>query len=1302
MKKQIITLFLLLLLLKTYTIKGNSTRYYYFKQISVKEGLPSTVTSIYDDQNGLVWIGTPYGIYRFDGEKLKKYPQHSSTHTYSQYIYGIEGNERGNVWVFTLDGTIHYNQKKDVFEPMLKEGKPIKAYTAFTDEEKTILPTKDTLLYYYSDKKNLEYLPLKTSGESVLIRKIYTYDKQNFIALTASQQHLILIDKFTGETKDSPFSDLNAIIDFYIDSKNRFWIAEYGKGVACYTPKGKLTADFNSQNPGLSNNVVLDIEERNGQIWLATDGGGINIITPENRQLTILSSEINHNFPANSVTCLQNSKNNMWIGMVREGVLGMKENFIKTYTKASKNDPTGMSEKCPLCLLEDNTGIIWMGTDGGGINSFNPATEEFTHFPSTFGDKIVSICSFSETELLASNFNKGVYIFNKKTGKKRYFTILNEQVNNQISYLGIPINLYTTSKGKIEFHGGYYYRYSKEKKQFTKIIPPDKSYGGSWIFIGEYDSKPYFHNQANVFYYNEKTNMYEPICVNQSHYILSAYIDNTGVLWIATRNGLNTLNLRTSEKTQIKLPDDNDIVTSLIMDRTGIMWMGTSGTLYAYFPKEKRFVIFSESDGVLPNDFLAKPVLVTKDDNIYMGGTTGLVRVNKSLNQHYKLDIPKLSLLEIQLNGINTIADCSGNVSKLEINPHFTSLTIHSKLDGGDVFRKRIYRYRIEGLNSDFIQSSRPYLTIQTLPPGDYRIKVQCTQTDGRWSPSYDLLHLTVLPPWWQHPVFIILYVSILLVIGGYIIRRREERIQQKLKEKERQIYKDKVQALININHELRTPLTLLYTPLKQLMNHKQIPYEIRCKLQGSFKQARQMKNIIDMILNMRKMEVGQNTMQLTPTLFNDWIQAIINDFGDEFEMRNIHLIFQPDPDIHVVSFDTAQCEIIISNLLMNAYKFSCPDSKVIVTTQLEKDNNLVRIEVKDEGIGLGNENIESLFTRFQQGKHNIQGTGIGLSYAKQLVEMHGGSIGAVNNETRGATFYFTLPYQQVPGHLPCSPKPYLNEVLPIPNSSTVETGLSSTRYRSVIIIEDDPDLCDYLAENLSPLFETVYKAHDGMEAIPTIVSQFPQLVISDIIMPRMNGFELCKRIKENAELSYIPVILLTSRVDESSMEQSYKTGADAYIPKPFDMDLLTIQIQNILNNHNIMRQHYRGTEIMENEHKSEPEMPQDEQFIILLNKIIGENMGNTELDVNMVAQLMHMSRATLYNKMKTFIGVGVNEYITQQRIRHARQLLTGTALGIRDISEQTGFTHQRNFSTIFKNIVGESPSEYRKKNKEE
>lgn len=1291
MKKITFTLIYLLLLVLP-ALSNSNPGYYYFKQISVKDGLPSSVTSIYDDNNGLVWIGTTYGTYRFDGEKLKKYPQPGTT-PHSTYINDIQGDCQGNVWVFTPEGISCYNPAKDAFETVLNNGNPIYAHTLMADEDRIIFPITDTLLVCRNQQIET-YIPLKNLERKTLIHKIDNYNNTHYIGLSAGQ--LMLIDKMTGEIKAEPTKSQTNFYDFFIDSRSRLWLTQYGKGVRCYTIEGELIDTFNTTNSSLSNNVVLDIEERNGQIWLATDGGGINIIHPETRHITIISSEANHNFPANSVVSLQNGENNMWMGMVREGVLGVKENFITTYTKAPKNNPAGLSEKCPTFLYEDTDGIVWICTDGEGINSFNPATEQFTHYPATFGDKIVSICQYSETEFLASNYTKGFYLFNKKTGTKRKFIVVDEETDERVGRSG-PTNLYVNSDGEIEFHGGYYYRYARNTGKFTQIYPPAGSFGGSWVYIGSYNSNPYFHNQANIFFHHRETNTYKAVIKPQERNILSAYVNANGMLWIASREGLSTIDLRTNQQTAIKLPDDNDIVTSLIMDKQGIMWMGTPGALYAYFPNEKRFAIYSESDGVMPNDFLPKPVLVTHDDNIYMGGAIGLVRVNKSLNQQYKVASPKLSLLEVELNGMSILPDRSHEVPYLKTPYNFTSLMVRSKLDGADIFRKRIYRYQIEGLNADFIQSSRPHLTIQTLPPGQYTIKAQCTQADGLWSPPFNLLRLTVQPPWWQRTWFLLFMSAVALSVVYYALRRREAHMQQRLKERERQIYKEKVQALININHELRTPLTLLYTPLKQLMQSPQIPYVIRLRLQNAFKQARQMRNTINMILNMRKMEVGQNTMNLAPVSFNNWLRGIIDDFRNEFEARNIRLLFHPDEQIENISLDAGQCEIIVSNLLMNAYKFSYTYSTVHVTTRLVDNGSFVYIEVRDEGIGIANENIDELFTRFQRGNHNIQGTGIGLSYAKQLVEMHGGKIGATNNEEKGATFFFTLPYQQEEAQVTMPAKPYLNEMLPTSTLLTTEATPDEAQFHSVIIVEDDPDLRDYLAESLQPLFNTVYKAQDGMEAIPTIVSHFPQLVISDIIMPRMNGFELCRKIKQNPDLSYIPVMLLTSQVEDSQTESGYKSGADAYIPKPFDMDLLILQIRNILNSRNIVKQHYNAAGTGQEASKPKPESPQDEQFAIQLNKIIVEHLADTSLDVNMVARLMRMGRASLYNKMKAVIGIGVSEYITQKRIQRAAQLLTETEMSIREVSEATGFLHQRNFSTLFKGVMGESPSEFRK-----
>lgn len=432
-------------------------------------------------------------------------------------------------------------------------------------------------------------------------------------------------------------------------------------------------------------------------------------------------------------------------------------------------------------------------------------------------------------------------------------------------------------------------------------------------------------------------------------------------------------------------------------------------------------------DGVLPNDFLAKPVLVASDGNIYMGGSEGLVRINKALKSASIPPPITLELQEVSLNG--TIVPFNSQ-STMEIPYNFSSLQIHTQLEGENVFHKRIYRFRIKGLNKEYTETSRPHLILHTISPGNYSITVQCTQNDGNWSSEFTLLKFTVLPPWWQQSWFILICAVIIILSIIYVIRAHDQHLKRKYKEQERTIYKEKVKALININHELRTPLTLIYTPLKQLTNSKQIPYELRSKLYGAFKQARQMKNIIDMILNMRKMEVEKNILRMSPAPFNEWLQSILNDFKDELSLRNISLIFAPDTAIDSMYFDHSQCEIIINNLLTNAYKFSEENSTVTVSTYLEGNGNRIRITVKDEGTGLQKEDIANLFTRFYQGKHSLQGSGIGLSYAKQLVEMHGGIIGAQNNETKGATFFFTLPYRQEAADIQSTPQTYLNDAL--------------------------------------------------------------------------------------------------------------------------------------------------------------------------------------------------------------------------------------------------------------------------------
>ena len=1182
--------------------------HYYYKQISLKEGLPSTVRCILTDEQGFVWIGTRSGLGRFDGHELKKYIHHADDpHSLPHdLVLQIAEDEQYNIWILTDKGVARYQRQSDDFYlPTDEKGKNITAYSTCPTPEGLLFGAKNKIYFYsYRDGsfRLLQEFDQTPDFRNFNITILSLWDEETVLCCSR-WQGLLLLNLKTGAYSRPPFDCGKEIMSMIIDSKNRIWIAPYNNGLYCFDRNGKQLASYTTRNSSLSNNVILSLAERENKLWI--------------------------------------------------------------------------------------------GTDGGGINCFDPQTERFTHYPQTLGEKIVSICPLSETELLASSFSKGIFRFNKKTGNYQRFSLPDKDAEAKLASSSAPTNIRVNDRNEIELYGNAFYRYIPGSQQLIPIHFKNKQLQYSWIYIGKYRTYPFFHDRNNVFQYNKEKNEYETIAYEKNNQILAASIDSLGTLWIAEPNGVTRIHLPSNRKEPLKLPDGNDVITSLVIDHEGIVWMGSLGIIYAYNPHKNHFVIYNEMDGILPNDFLAKPALVASDGNIYMGGSEGLVRINKALKPASAPPPITLKLQEIALNG-TTVHFIPR--STMEIPYNFSSLKIHTQLEGGNVFHKRIYRFRIKGLNTEYTETSRPHLVLHTISPGDYKITVQCTQNDGSWSPEFTLLKFTVLPPWWQQSWFILLCAAIIILFIIYIIKAHDRQLKRKYKEQERTIYKEKVKALININHELRTPLTLIYTPLKQLTNSKQIPYELRGKLYGAFKQARQMKNIIDMILNMRKMEVEKNILRMSSTPFNEWLQSILNDFKDELSLRNISLAFTPDTTIETMYFDRSQCEIVVNNLLTNAYKFSEENSTVTVSTYLEGNGSRVRVTIKDEGIGLQEEDIANLFTRFYQGKHSFQGNGIGLSYAKQLVEMHGGIIGAQNNETKGATFFFTLPYRQEAADIQSTPQTYLNDALHLsadidykqPQQDSIE------KFHSILIVEDDRDLCNYLICNLQVLFEEVYEAHDGMEALPILTSQRPQIVLSDVKMPRMNGFELCRYIKQKPDLNYMPVILLTSCVDDASIEEGYKTGAEAYITKPFDMDLLSIQIQNIMHNHNIVKKHYATIDIPIPKQENLNHI--NEQLMLQFSRIVNENISNVDMDVNFIAKQMGMSRASLYNKTKGMMDIGISEYIIKCRLEYARKLLDATTLSISEVAEQSGFKHSRNFSTVFKNAMGMSPSDYRKK----
>ena len=689
-----------------------------------------------------------------------------------------------------------------------------------------------------------------------------------------------------------------------------------------------------------------------------------------------------------------------------------------------------------------------------------------------------------------------------------------------------------------------------------------------------------------------------------------------------------------------------------------------------------------------------------------MGGVNGLLHINRHLPDEPAL-LPTLQLADILVGG-ERVYDRISNDHQLSVNEKSKPIIIKIITRNKDIFRKPMYRYTITGLNGQNIYSYLPEINLSSLPTGSYHIKAACSTRNGDWTADYDILTLTVLPPWYKSGWFILsctlfIFISVILTFI-LILRNKETKLKWAMKEHEQQVYEEKVRFLINISHELRTPLTLIHAPLKQLMDKLTADNENYPLIQSICKQSERMKNILNTVLNVRKMEVGQSTLHIQSIQLDEWAEQLISDFKPEASVRGITLVYQPEPEIQTLCFDKEKCTTILTNLLINALKYTPDESTISISTRLSEDRTRVRISISDQGPGLKDVDTNNLFVRFYQGNNSRPGTGIGLSYSKILVEQHGGNIGAYDNKnfgSPGATFWFELPLNTEPGNITLHPQEYLNTLLaPTQETESIPKQQEENKTapnHTLLVVDDNKDLTDYLATALKDRFKTIWVAADGEEALRLCREKRPHIVVSDIQMPHMNGYELCKQIKEDLEISHIPVILLTARNDEESQLYGYKNGADAYITKPFEVSMLYAIVCSQLHNRERMRTRY--TDIGPLPPPEEGTFSSaDEEFLNRLNQIITEHLDNEQLGIPFICNKIGISRASLYNKLKALTDMGANDYITKIRMERAIWLILHTELSVNDIADKTGFSTARYFSTVFKQHTGCSPTQYREK----
>lgn len=1274
---------------------------YFFKRMSIQEGVSqSTVQSIVCDYKHSLWMGTKNGLNRYDGYEFKNYFNipNDSTSLPGNNIFFVLEDLKKDLWIGTQLGICQYDVKGDNFKTIFVDNEPIYSRCYSLRKEGVIFIGNGCVYTYNYGTGKFAKTLMTGEGRTEYFTQCQNLDSETLL-LSGRFTKLYLFDLKTGKTRLYTKENILNITASFVQNDQKVWVAQYNKGICVLNKKGEVITEYTTSNSELNNNIVLDFLLKQDQLWMATDGGGINVLDLTTGKFSFIehiSGEIN-TLPVNSITCLyEDGESNVWVGSVRGGAFGIRSVHMKTYSDVALGNSNGLSDKCIISIFEDREGNLWIGTDGGGINQFNSVTNRFIHYPNTYREKVNSIYELNKEELLLSIYGKGLFRFRKRDGKISPLPIVSKQNTDSIYSVGVPIIIHPGKNDMLYILGAGMYLLNTRTEVINYFPTPLQSF---WL-------QPFYHSEEYsyllggqaIYKLDHSSHALEEVCVvSPEMKPTAACFDMNHSFYIGTTTGLLVHDLKTGETKALPVLHSTSI-TSMLWERNDRMWIGARNKLYSYNPIDDKLTVFGESDGVQPNELLARPVLITSTKDIYIGGNMGLLRIDKN-NVPLKFPIPQLILSRIEKDGKLHELKEDSQKEEVVVPWNFSNIKFYFITKDEIFFREKKFRYTIKGSDSTIIESSKPVLSVNSLPTGKYTIIAQCDTQNGEWTTPRVCAILTIAPPWWKSAPAIIAYILICAAgiwsISLYYIRKSRKLLEKEVEVHKQKINEEKIQFLININHELRTPLTLIYAPLKRIISGQK-PTEENAQLRSVFRQAQRMKSIINMVLDTRKMEVGKGVINYKSCKFNIWITSLVDDFKMEFESKEIELKLELDERIENFTFDVDKTEKAITNLLMNALKFSNSNTCVKVMTLCTE--NGIKISVVDQGIGLG-DHPEKLFQRFYQGEHDRGGTGIGLSYSKQMVEIQGGTIGAYNNPDVGATFFIELPKRLKTDNVVCESKPYINELLSSQTMEKIQTEDISLQQYSLLVVEDEPELRFFMKKFFSDRFKKVYVAENGQIGFEKVIDLHPDIVVSDVLMPIMDGYKLCQLIKADLRCSHIPVILLTARGDDQSTLIGYKTGADAYLSKPFDEEVLISVIQTQIQNREYIKEKYKNNSVA-------PLLPQevafsnaDEYFLDKLNGLIINHIDDLTLDVNFLSQEMGMSRSSLYNKMNQLIGTSVREYIIKQRLQKAEQLVLRTDMSILEIAEKCGFATQRYFSKVFKQVYGNSPSKYRIEN---
>lgn len=758
---------------------------YSFTQLSIEQGLSqSTAQSILLDHKGTLWIGTRSGLNSYTQEGIKTYLHHSGDpHSLpSNYINHLTEDSLGNFWIATSKGLALYDDEQDQFNTVNSSI----IYSSVGVEGGMWFGSENAIHCYDYKSKELKTIHIeKEEGKGInpvdyrIQKMLYLEDGK--ILIGTRKKGIYLYDCRIRQFTLLIPSSQNLLTSLYVTADHHIYTAFYGDGFYCYDRTGKMLKHYTKENSGLKNNYVLDMAEYNGNIWLATDGSGINLFTPRTFQFSQLQHIVGDysSLPVNSITLLyKDMKDNLWAGSVRGGIFSIKETYIKTYKEAILNNTNGLSEQSVISLYEEKDGKVWIGTDGGGINLYDPSTDKFIHFPSTYGDKVVSIAEVSETELMVSLYTKGIFLFNKKTHKYRPFTIVDEETNKKECFYGYLPLANQVADGKIYIISCGTYVYHTHDHTFSRMqTDRDYDFSNDALCLSYSNDRFSLLKCAHqAFWVDQKSDSIRLLFeLEKDELITSMSYDNNRMIWTSTNKGLGFFDLESQKYHRIRTRLFNGI-SYLIADGKGRLWICAQNHLYSYIIKENRFILWNSSDGFPPNEILFAYQKQSNRDYIYLGGSEGLVKINTDIS-YTETQIPEIYLSEILFNGSPSLKKVKENTIKIPWN--YNSLSVHFRIKNRDVFQKYLLQYIIEGRGKQSIETYDPVLNLSSLSAGNYSIWVSCNTKNGNRTPSKQLIHIIVTPPWYKTVWFIGVAAVLFIIMTasiGYIHYRRKER----------------------------------------------------------------------------------------------------------------------------------------------------------------------------------------------------------------------------------------------------------------------------------------------------------------------------------------------------------------------------------------------------------------------------------------------------------------------------------------------------------------------------------------------